>query len=35
MAKESDELADIVARSAPYGTKLVTEGNEVRVELDA
>ena len=35
MAKEADELADIVARSAPYGTKLVAEGNEVRVELDA
>jgi hypothetical protein len=35
MAKEADEMADIVARSAPYGTKFVAEGNEVRVELDA
>jgi len=35
MPKEADELADIVARSAPYGTKLVTDGNEVRVQLDA
>ncbi|MET0472940.1 MAG: CapA family protein, partial [Xanthobacteraceae bacterium] len=34
MAKEADELADIVARSTPYGTKFVAEGNEVRVELD-
>ena len=33
-AKEADELADIVARSTPYGTKFVAEGNEVRVELD-
>jgi hypothetical protein len=33
MAKEADELADIVARSAPFGTKFVTDGNEVRVEL--
>jgi poly-gamma-glutamate capsule biosynthesis protein CapA/YwtB (metallophosphatase superfamily) len=33
MAKEPDELADIVARSAPFGTKFVTDGNQVRVEL--
>jgi hypothetical protein len=35
MAKEAEELADIVERSAPFGTKLVTEGNEVRVALGA
>jgi poly-gamma-glutamate capsule biosynthesis protein CapA/YwtB (metallophosphatase superfamily) len=35
MAKEAEELADIVERSAPCGTKLVTEGNEVRVALGA
>jgi len=33
MAKEAEELADIVTRSAPFDTKFVTEGNEVRVEL--
>jgi poly-gamma-glutamate synthesis protein (capsule biosynthesis protein) len=33
MAKEAEELADIVERSAPFGTKLVTEGDEVRVSL--
>jgi len=33
MAKESEELADIAARSAPFGTKFVTEGDEVRVEI--
>jgi poly-gamma-glutamate synthesis protein (capsule biosynthesis protein) len=33
MGKEADELADIVQRSAPFGTKLVTEGDEVRVAL--
>src|SRR5262245_29791998 len=31
MAKEADELADVAARSAPFGTKLVTHGNKVRV----
>src|SRR5215470_9280893 len=33
MESEADELADIVRRSAPFGTKLVTEGDEVRVSL--
>jgi hypothetical protein len=33
MGKEADELADIVTRSAPFGTKFATEGNEVRVAL--
>jgi len=33
MAKEAEELADITGRSAKNGTKLVTERNEVRVEL--
>jgi poly-gamma-glutamate synthesis protein (capsule biosynthesis protein) len=33
MAKEAAELADIVKRSAPFGTKFATEGNQVRVEL--
>ena len=34
MAKEAEELADIVTRSAPFGTRFVTDGNEVRVELN-
>jgi poly-gamma-glutamate capsule biosynthesis protein CapA/YwtB (metallophosphatase superfamily) len=33
MGKEADELADIAQRSAPFGTKLVTEGDQVRVAL--
>jgi poly-gamma-glutamate synthesis protein (capsule biosynthesis protein) len=33
MAKEAEELADITKRSEKFGTKLVTEGSEVRVEL--
>jgi poly-gamma-glutamate synthesis protein (capsule biosynthesis protein) len=33
MAKEAEELADIINRSAPFGTRLVTEGDEVRVSL--
>ena len=33
MDKEADELADIVARSAPFGTRFVTQGDQVRVEL--
>jgi len=33
MGKEAGELADIVKRSAPFGTKLVTEGDEVRVAV--
>ena len=33
MAKEAAELADIIKRSAPFGTKLATEGNQVRVAL--
>jgi hypothetical protein len=33
MAKEAGELSDIVARSTPFGTKFVTDANEVRVEL--
>jgi poly-gamma-glutamate capsule biosynthesis protein CapA/YwtB (metallophosphatase superfamily) len=33
MSKEADELADIVKRSTPFGTKLVPDGNEVRVVL--
>ena len=35
MAKEAEELADIAERSAPFGTKLVTEGNEVHVAIGA
>jgi poly-gamma-glutamate capsule biosynthesis protein CapA/YwtB (metallophosphatase superfamily) len=31
MAKEADELADLAARSAPFGTRLVAEGNEVQL----
>jgi poly-gamma-glutamate synthesis protein (capsule biosynthesis protein) len=33
MAQETDELADIVARSKPFGTGFVTERDQVRVEL--
>ena len=33
MAKEAEELSDIVTRSAPFGTRFVTDANEVRVEL--
>jgi poly-gamma-glutamate capsule biosynthesis protein CapA/YwtB (metallophosphatase superfamily) len=33
MAKEAAELADIVQRSEPFGTKFVTEQNQVRVAL--
>lgn len=33
MDKEAEELADIVKRSTPFGTKFVTEGNQVRIEL--
>ena len=33
LSKEADELADITKHSAAFGTKLVTEGNEVRVIL--
>jgi hypothetical protein len=34
MADEAEELADIIKRSAPFGTKFVTEGNRVRVEIN-
>ena len=34
MANEAEELADIIKRSAPFGTKFATEGNEVRVEIN-
>jgi hypothetical protein len=33
MIKEGDELADIVARSAPYGAKFLPDGNQVRLAL--
>jgi poly-gamma-glutamate capsule biosynthesis protein CapA/YwtB (metallophosphatase superfamily) len=33
MMKEAEELADIARRSAPFGTRLVTGQNQVRVEL--
>jgi poly-gamma-glutamate capsule biosynthesis protein CapA/YwtB (metallophosphatase superfamily) len=33
MAKEKEELAEITERSAKFGTKFVTEGDEVRVKL--
>jgi poly-gamma-glutamate synthesis protein (capsule biosynthesis protein) len=33
MAKEVEEQSDIVTRSAPFGTRFVTDANEVRVEL--
>jgi len=33
MDNEADELADVVRRSASFGTRFVTEGNEVRVVL--
>jgi poly-gamma-glutamate synthesis protein (capsule biosynthesis protein) len=33
LSKEAEELADISKRSAPFGTKFATEGNEVRVIL--
>jgi len=33
MDSEADELADVVRRSASFGTRFVTEGNEVRVVL--
>jgi poly-gamma-glutamate capsule biosynthesis protein CapA/YwtB (metallophosphatase superfamily) len=35
MSKEAGEFADIAGRSAPFGTKFVTEGNQVRVALNA
>jgi hypothetical protein len=34
MDKEASELADIVERSAPFGTKFVTRGNQVGVVLE-
>ena len=34
MSKEVEELADVVTRSKPFGTKFVTEGKQVRVELE-
>jgi len=33
MGKEADELSDLVKCSAPYGTKFVREGNQVRLAL--
>jgi hypothetical protein len=33
MANEALELADIVQRSAPFGTRFVTALDQVRVEL--
>jgi poly-gamma-glutamate synthesis protein (capsule biosynthesis protein) len=33
IAQEADALADIVAGSAPFGTRLVPEGSQVRVAL--
>ena len=33
MAREAEELSDIVTRSAPFGTRFVTDANEVHVEL--
>src|SRR5262245_41599605 len=33
LSKEGEELADITKRSAAFGTKFATEGNEVRVIL--
>jgi poly-gamma-glutamate capsule biosynthesis protein CapA/YwtB (metallophosphatase superfamily) len=33
LAREADALADLTATSAAYGTKLVPEGNQVRVAL--
>jgi poly-gamma-glutamate capsule biosynthesis protein CapA/YwtB (metallophosphatase superfamily) len=34
MADEAEELADIIKRSAPFGTKFTTEGNQVRVVIN-
>jgi poly-gamma-glutamate capsule biosynthesis protein CapA/YwtB (metallophosphatase superfamily) len=34
MADEAEELADIIKRSAPFGTKFTTEGNQVRVDIN-
>jgi poly-gamma-glutamate synthesis protein (capsule biosynthesis protein) len=33
LADEQESLADITARSAPFGTKLVPDGNQVHVQL--
>jgi poly-gamma-glutamate capsule biosynthesis protein CapA/YwtB (metallophosphatase superfamily) len=33
MAKEAEELADIIQRSEPFGTRFVTAPDQVRVEL--
>jgi poly-gamma-glutamate capsule biosynthesis protein CapA/YwtB (metallophosphatase superfamily) len=33
MSKEAEELGEIITRSATFGTKLVTDGNQVRVVL--
>jgi hypothetical protein len=33
MSKEAEELGEIITRSATFGTKLVTDGNQVRVML--
>lgn len=33
MSKEAEELSDIVARSALYGTKFLPDGNQVRLAL--
>ncbi|HSQ05389.1 MAG TPA: CapA family protein [Burkholderiales bacterium] len=33
LAKEQAELADIAKRSAPFGTKLTPQGDQVRIEL--
>ena len=33
LAKEADELADLFARSAPFGTVLTADGDQVRVGL--
>jgi len=35
LAREADELADIVKRSAAFGTKFVTEGDQVRIVIAA
>jgi hypothetical protein len=33
MSEEAEELGEIITRSATFGTKLVTDGNQVRVVL--
>jgi len=34
MDREAEELADIIERSASFGTRFVIEGNEVRVVIE-